>query len=495
MSIRLKLTAWYTGILAITLLVFCASIYGIVRYNIYTEVKKKILDLAGPTAASLNITQLQGLDLTPDLNQRIRLEDAQIFWQTHSYISGLTQTSSGLTNRSIQFNVPSADSVSLDYKIHFETMKLGGVSYTVLMIPIPASFNGNKVVIGFMELGANTISEDHMMDQLWRILLLGSLITIVVASTFGLFLARASMKPIGKIIQAANQIQTGNDLSVRIDYEGPQDEIGRLIGTVNGMLERTETFYNELDEAYAAQRRFVSDASHELRTPLTTIRGNVDLLKKVWTQEEDSERKLSGQELQQLSVEAVTDISEEASRMSRLVNDMLSLARADAGQTIARQPVEMEPLVTDVIRRAQFLPRKADWLQGDLAALEGAVVEGDKDFLQQMLFIFIENAFKYTPSGRVVIDTLRNNGQLGIRIADTGIGMDRMEVPHIFDRFYRADQSRGVTPGTGLGLSISKWIIDEHGGSIEVFTRKSEGTTFLIWLPATFKANFNDTAE
>lgn len=488
MSIRLKLTAWYTGILAFTLLVFCASIYGIVRHNIYSEVRKKILDLAGPTATSLNVTQLQGLDLTPDINQRIRLEDAQIFWQTHSYISGLTTISSGLKNRGIHFEVPSGETMDLNYKIHFETMKLGGVSYTVLMIPIPASFNGQKMIIGFLQLGANTISEDHIMYQLWRILLLGSLITIVVASTFGLFLARASMRPIGKIIQAADQIQTGNDLSVRIDYEGPQDEIGRLIGTVNGMLERTETFYNELDEAYATQRRFVSDASHELRTPLTTIRGNVDLLKKVWTQDEDSERKLSPLALNQLSVEAVTDISEEANRMSRLVSDMLSLARADAGQTITKSPVEMEPLVTDVIRRAQFLPRKAEWRQGSLSSLEGAVVEGDKDYLQQMLFIFIENAFKYTPEGSVVIDTLKNNGQLGIRIADTGIGMDRTEVPHIFDRFYRADQSRGVTPGTGLGLSISKWIIDEHGGSIEVFTRKGEGTTFLIWLPASFNA-------
>ncbi|WP_138494087.1 sensor histidine kinase [Paenibacillus pinistramenti] len=489
MSIRLRLTAWYTGILAVTLLVFCASIYGIVRHNIFSEVKKKIIEQANPTLASLNITSIQGFDLTPDMNQRIRLEDAQIFWQTHSYISGLTQVSNGLKNRAMEFPVPEAEEMGSNPKAHFENVKVGGNQYSVLLVPITATTDsGKSSVIGLVELAANTASENRIMDQLWHVLLFGSIITILVASTFGLFLARTSMKPIGKVIKAADQIQTGNDLSVRIDYDGPQDEIGQLIGTVNRMLSRTETFYNELDDAYAAQRRFVSDASHELRTPLTTIRGNVDLLKKVWTQEDEGRSKLNPADMHLMSVEAISDIADEASRMSRLVNDMLSLARADAGQTIEKTAVEMEPLVTDVIRRAQFLPRKAEWLQGDLSALEDAVVEGDRDYLQQMLFIFIENAFKYTPSGKVIIDTLRNDGQLGIRIEDTGIGMERSEVEHIFDRFYRADQSRGVTPGTGLGLSIGKWIIDEHRGSVEVFTRKGEGTTFLIWLPATFNA-------
>ena len=100
-----------------------------------------------------------------------------------------------------------------------------------------------------------------------------------------------------------------------------------------------------------------------------------------------------------------------------------------------------------------------------------------------MLFIFMENAFKYTNEGTVSLDTVLYQNQIGIRISDTGIGMDQEEVPHIFERFYRADESRGVTPGTGLGLSIAKWIIDEHAGSVEVVTAKGKGTTFVIWLP------------
>ncbi|MOA01753.1 Sensor protein SrrB [compost metagenome] len=237
-----------------------------------------------------------------------------------------------------------------------------------------------------------------------------------------------------------------------------------------------------------AQRRFVSDASHELRTPLTTIRGNVDLLKKIWSEGDAGQLHLDEESLQKFSIEAVDDIAGESQRMSRLVNDLLSLARADAGHTLTKEPLALPVLIEEVARRAQFLPREVDWVQGEMTALEGASVLGSKDYLQQMLFIFIENAFKYTSEGSVMMDAVRSGDQIGIRIVDTGIGMDRSEVPHIFERFYRADPSRGVTQGTGLGLSIAKWIIDEHDGSVEVMTKLGVGTTFIIWLPATFNA-------
>jgi len=172
--------------------------------------------------------------------------------------------------------------------------------------------------------------------------------------------------------------------------------------------------------------------------------------------------------------------------MSRLVNDLLSLARADAGLRMEMEDIELRPLVEEVARRAQFLPRKADWMVGDLGALDGVHVRGSRDHLQQMLFIFIENGFKYTPHGHVSLEAVRSDGQIGLKIADTGLGIDKEDVPHIFDRFFRADKSRGQTAGTGLGLSIAKWIIDNHGGSVEVKTRPGEGTVFLIWLPICF---------
>lgn len=491
MSVRLRMTAWYTSILAVTLILFSGSIFAIVRYNTFQEVKNRIMEQAESIDKSKNVTIIQGWDLQLEPEQKIRLEDARILWQLNNYVTNYYTRSEGMIARGMKFNPP--DVKEIGTKGVFQSIKDNGNFY--LLYEGPILFQGQ--IVGVLQLAADTNAENHLMQQMKSILIFGSLITIGIASTFGLFLAHKSMSPIGKVIQAANGIQTGNDLSVRIDYDGPNDEIGRLIGTLNNMLERTEGFYKELDEAYATQRRFVSDASHELRTPLTTIRGNVDLLKKMWDQSQEGRSGLDNQKMIEISYEAITDIVGESQRMSRLVNDMLSLARADAGKTMTKEMLPLSPLLDEVVRRAQFLPRKAKWLQGDLSVLEDAYVMGSKDYLQQMLFIFIENAFKYTPKGEVVIDAIASSqGQIGIQIKDTGIGMDRSEIPHIFERFYRADPSRGMTPGTGLGLSIAKWIIDEHHGSVEVVTKLGEGTTFVIWLPVLFKETmFNESTE
>lgn len=483
MSIRLRLTAWYTSILVVMLILFGVSIYWLVYYNTFQEVKVRVEEQGALIANENAVGFSQGLDLKMERTRRIRLEDARIFWQLNNYVKGTSEISQGMLDREMVFPVPNIEELSK--KGNFQNVTINGNSY---MLYERALYIDDHTIVGLLQLAADTNAEYRLMAQMKTVLFWGSIISIVIASTLGWFLARKSMAPIGKVIEAANGIQTENDLSVRIDYNGPNDEIGQLIGTVNNMLERTEGFYRELDEAYATQRRFVSDASHELRTPLTTIRGNVDLLKKMWTQGKEGKVALDEENLQIISLEAMSDIADESERMSRLINDMLSLARADAGHTIDKEILPLSTLVDEVVRRAQFLPREALWLQGDLSVIQNAYVMGNRDYLQQMLFIFIENAFKYTPEGSVTLDAVMADNQVGIRIADTGIGMDRAEIPHIFERFYRADPSRGIIQGTGLGLSIAKWIIDEHGGSVEVVTKRGEGTTFVIWLPAIFDA-------
>lgn len=236
-----------------------------------------------------------------------------------------------------------------------------------------------------------------------------------------------------------------------------------------------------MDNSYRNQKRLVSDASHELRTPLTTIRGNVELLQRAF--QPLLKKNVLNETERELFEEGLHDISAEAARMSRLVEDMLSLARADAGYQMERQPILIQPLLDEVARKAQMLPRQVDFIVNDFYLLEGIYVYGNRDYLQQLLFILIENAFKYTEQGSVTLETELVKNMVGIRIIDTGVGMDEEEVPHIFKRFYRADVSRGKKPGTGLGLAIAKWIIDEHEGAIEVFTKKGVGTTFILWLP------------
>ncbi|GIO31471.1 MULTISPECIES: sensor histidine kinase [Paenibacillus] len=483
MSIRLRLTAWYTCILAVTLILFGSAVYGVVHFYTFSKVKSNLEEQSKQIQPNLVLYISQG-ELKFDiggLSATSGFQSSQIFGQLHDYNNNRDLITENLGRMKKTFPVPSAkNAFNVD---SFETFRLNGNPFMVYQKPVVVQ----NQLIGFLQLAVWTGHEEELLSLLRSILIISATIMVLMATTFGLFLARKSIAPIGKVIEAADQIQKGSDLSVRIAYDGPQDEIGQLINTVNNMLGRMEGFYKNLEDSYAAQRRFVSDASHELRTPLTTIRGNVDLLQRMWSKDDGSERpNLDEETMHQMTLEAVNDIADESKRMSRLVSDMLSLARADTGRTFEKQPVPLEILVEEVARRAKMLPRTAEWITGDFSILNGVYVNGNKDYMQQMLFIFIENAFKYTPEGQVVFDAFIYKNQVGIRISDTGIGMDKEEVPHIFERFYRADQSRGVTEGIGLGLSIAKWIIDELEGSVEVVTRLGEGTTFVIWLPIVF---------
>jgi len=543
MSIRLRLTLWYSGLLAFTMLVLGVGIYLFVHYNTYDNTREQLRG----QFKQLNVHVSYNIfrDLRLNLSGRLGYEGTyvQLVNYTNGQIRSSAQTVDGTE---VHFPYPALEEKPREGYTRFTAH---GYRFMAYQYPIELP---NGETVGLLQVIANTQAEDAFLDGLRTILIITSLAVILIAFTIGLFIADKALRPIEEVIQATNRIENGANLSVRIARRGPNDEMGRLTDTLNGMLARLERAYNDLEEAYKAQRRFVSDASHELRTPLTTIRGNIDLLEKMWKASaapglgaggnaaaparDDSAEGRAGRngraegngsdwacsaagdaefrdaacgesgagavdgrtggqaqapaggivldpERAALSFEAMRDIAEEADRMSRLVSDLLSLARADAGYVMEKTEVEMLPIVEEVARNAVHLPRKADFRVGDLSPLAGVRVLGNADYLRQLLFIFIENAFKYTPEGCVVLEAAREADQIGLIIADTGIGMSGEEVPHIFERFYRADVSRGKTSGTGLGLAIAKWIIDEHRGSVEVRTREGEGTTFTIWLP------------
>ncbi|WP_019421813.1 sensor histidine kinase [Paenibacillus sp. OSY-SE] len=480
MSIRLRLTVWYSVLLAFTLFLFGISIYTFVDYNLYDDIKKRVKSEFDRMSLEPTLDWFNGIDFDVNESDVARLMNQDLYIQTINFRNQKTIKSTKLDRLGLKLPLPLKPN---QIRQGYRKVEVQGLEFLVYENAIVLR---NGSTIGALQVAAFTGHEARFTNELRSILVTASMVTLVLAFSLGLFLAQKSLRPIGNIIRATNRIQKGADLSVRIPREGPpEDEIGQLTDTINSMLGRMETFYNELDDAYLAQRRFVSDASHELRTPLTTIRGNVDLLEKMWINEVASPETLplSEREREQMSLEALRDIADESRRMSRLINDMLSLARADAGYNMDKSLTELKPLVEEVVRRAQFLPRKAGWELGDISALDDTVVYGNKDYLQQMLFIFIENAFKYTDEGCVRLDAIRQDEQIGLKVKDTGMGMNEQEVPHIFERFYRADVSRGVTSGTGLGLSIAKWIIDEHHGSVEVVTKPGKGTTFIVWLP------------
>lgn len=491
MSIRLRLTLWYTGLLAITLLIFGVSVFMFINWNTYNDLRVMIKKQSDQINVNMTYILSRGtLDL--DLISKSKLVDKDIFVQLVNYHEKLILQPTDLLVSGAKISYPDVESKP-DKGYYKRTIEVGKVKYDLLTYQRPVfSPITEGQIVGLLQVGVLTHNEDKYLSGLRNTLIFYSFLVVFIAFTIGMLIARQALRPIGRVIDATQQIEKGSDLSVRIPSDGPKDEVGVLVDTLNSMLSRLQTAYNELDEAYKAQRRFVSDASHELRTPLTTIRGNIDLLEKMWSRAKESGQLQGKDGLMlttdhwQMSSEAMSDIAAEARRMSTLVGDLLALARADAGYVMEKEQVHLLPLTEEVVRRAQLLPRDAEWKIGDLSGLVGVPVYGNYDYLQQLLFIFIENAFKYTPSGHVELSSVRTASYVGWRIQDTGIGMNPDEIPHIFDRFYRADESRGVTVGTGLGLSIAKWILDEHGGSVEVVTLENEGSTFTIWLPIDF---------
>lgn len=487
MSIRLRLTLWYSTILAVTLLVFGMVLYFSSSIFLLKDQKDEMKRLGSEIESKIVPIPFQ---LEGKWYYTAKLPPLNMFKYPGYFIQAVNMEGK-IIESSINLELPlgyDKGKVEAGESVFFR-QSVGDNSILVLNRPLYVKVGSAESQInGVLQIAVIIDGTQKILDTLKLVLWFLSVVTVILAASLGWFLARKALKPIENVIAAAAQIEKGADLGVRIDYDGPKDEIGRLTDTINSMLGRIQSAYSELEESDRAQRRFVSDASHELRTPLTTIRGNVDLLEKMWRQTETNvSTSLEDPEKLAMSLEAMRDISGEAARMSRLVNDLLSLARADAGYQMAKEPVLIRDLVEEAARKAAHLPRTAEWQVGDLSPLDGAGVRGNRDYLQQLLFIFIENAFKYTQEGVVRMDAVRSGEQIGIRVSDTGIGMAKEEVPHIFERFYRADVSRGKTAGTGLGLSIAKWIIDEHGGSIEVITRQGVGTTFVIWLPISFQ--------
>jgi len=490
MSIRLRLTLWYSAVLGFTVVAFCVAIYVLVSFVLYAGEKQDMQALTDRVYNEINFRVGWSFFFGPSVVSELPALDE---FSYSGYFLQMVDNEGNIRQKNIRGKLPLPEAVANGQALEAPTFQESRAGASKLLIynrpitlPTDPGGDGKAVYFGLLQVATSIDDLEQTLAYLRTVLTVTALAAVAVASTLGWFLARKALQPIEVVIGAAERIGQAEDLNHRIVYDGPRDEIGRLTDTINGMLVRIQSAYGELEDVVKAQRRFVSDASHELRTPLTTIRGNVELLEKMWLRwSEGGALRDVESDMAALALESIRDIAGEAERMSRLINDLLTLARADAGHKMRKERLLLLPIVEEVARKAQHLPRTAEFVVGDLTPLRDAEVVGDADALRQLLFIFIENAFKYTPKGEVELGALRasRGGSVGLRIRDTGIGMEKEQVPHIFERFYRADASRGETSGTGLGLSIARYIIDEHDGSIEVLTRPGDGTSFIVWLP------------
>lgn len=277
-------------------------------------------------------------------------------------------------------------------------------------------------------------------------------------------MSRRALRPVDQIIHAARSIGE-QSLAQRLPVPETQDELQRLSETLNQMLERIESAFRRVTE-------FTADASHELRTPVALIRTTAEVaLRKSRASEEYRQ--------------ALEDVHAESVRTTELIQNLLTLARADAGKAaLERRQIDLAPIVREASQQGQKLAQAKSL--GFRADIPDAAVHtlGDASALRRLLLIVIDNAVKYTQEGEITVRLSSANDRSEIRVSDTGVGISESDLPRVFERFYRADKSRNRdSGGAGLGLSIAKWIADVHHGAIEARSESNRGTTFVITLP------------
>lgn len=341
--------------------------------------------------------------------------------------------------------------------VHVESQ---GQPYWVLIRPF--SINQENL---FLTAAAPEAANRTLLHQFLRGLLESVPIFIILSSLGGYWISRRALSPVDKITATARSISIHN-LSDRLPVSNTGDELQRLAETCNGMLERLESAVNRI-------KQFTADASHELRGPLSFTRVVAEVAIKRPTTDSISHR-------------AFQDILEEVSKASVLIEDMLTLARADyesQGKTF--EAINFGTIVCSVCEMASpHAEAKGLSFNFSVPLEQNITVLGDLLGLQRLVWILIDNAFKYTDrAGVVEVSLVQQAGYARLTVSDTGIGIAEKDIPRIFDRFFRADPSRSEIEGTGLGLTIAKWISDIHHGTLHVESQEGTGTIFMFTLP------------
>lgn len=486
-SVRTRLALWYAGILAATLALLGGLAYVILDQGLHRDVDQSLMAVArsvadasarraaGPSNPSLEDLVRELFGASPFERFLQLLDPGGHPLAMSPNVSGrrLAPSEEALTNATL--GLPTYETVDL------------GERHPVRLLTYPVMERGRAA-----QLVRVAISLEGVNTALRKFLLAAAALVPVgtlLAGTGGYLLARRALRPVDRMIQAARRIEAAN-LSERIADPAVDDELGRLARTLNDMLDRLEGAFGEV-------RRFTADASHELRTPLTVLKGEVEVALRT-SRDAAEYRKVLESSL------------EEVNRMARLVENLLTLSRADAGQLVLdRKPVDLGHVLARVVARARPLG-EARGVALSLAEGPPAAVLADGERLEQAFFNLVENGVKYTPAGgRVAVrwrlapreaeagdpgaeDEAENParrartepGRVEVQVQDTGIGISAADRDVVFGRFYRVDRARArAEGGSGLGLAIVRSIVEAHGGSIGVDGALGHGTTFTVNLP------------
>jgi heavy metal sensor kinase len=461
-TIRAKLVYWFTLVLALILVSFSALLYFTLSRALYDSVDKKLTTIAEITADSS--TRMS--DDSEGWNDY--LEKFFGFRPTAKYIQILDKSGNidYDADRSLPKRLPlTAETVKRAEtgEVVFETL-YGLDTYPIRMINYPVVKNDK--LISLVQVGSSLEYVEETLHRLFLIIIFTVPTVILFSSVGGYVLAKAALGPVAEITDAARRIGA-KDLSQRIPVRNKKDEMGRLAATFNEMLERIE-------KSFAQIRQFSADASHELRTPLTILKGETEWALRTARSVKDYREILSSS-------------IEEINTMSRIVEDLLILSRADIGETpMEMEPVELAPVITEVYDMGTTLAEvRGQTIELNVEELNGIKIMGNELRLRQLFLNLIDNGVKYTKDGgQIRIDASIRSDNVEVRVSDNGVGIATEDQAKIFDRFFRVDKNRSRKEGgTGLGLAICRFITEAHHGTIAVSSTPGMGSTFTVVLP------------
>lgn len=452
MSLRLRLTLLYSTLMGAILLVISAAVTLVITALLFNQIDDTLASAQQLVLDKVVINQLGKVEAeleATDINSDVYMQ----IWG----LDGNLQSKFG-TLRNFEDTPFDRDGLRIDRPAYRD---LTGNGWHIRVLSVPLSQNGHKVAV--LQVATRLDVVDAARKNLTDVLFIIWIVAVMFSGMAVWVTIGQTLKPLGAITETVEQINRADDLSRRIPYSGPEsDEIGSMVGSFNQTLERLEALFT-------SQQRLLADVSHELRTPLTVIKGNVDLMRR----------------MKSLDTESLTSIDQEAGRLTRLVGGLLLIAQAESGKlTLVMKKVELDMLITEVFQEMSILA--GGKVRVHLNEIDQIYVNGDRDRLKQVFINLVANAVQYTPPGGDVFVSLEQvKDQARVIVRDTGPGIPAEDLPHIFERFYRAEKSRtrGKTTGFGLGLSIANWIVERHGGRIEVVSQEGKGTTFAIWLP------------
>lgn len=460
-TIRTKLTLWYTGSVGVVSAIGVLLLYWGFVYSSYRSVDVFLHEEAEALGSYLSLSP--GSDVQTYIAQLVAEKD--LFSGGNKYVQirndrgEVVEKSANLAEAALP--LPLQEGSQAQEEAVFATIAFPG-DFPVRVVTLPVvSQTGHTF---FVQEGVSLEGIHTSLRRLRTTLffLLPGILGLSVLS--GWLMARRVLQPIEAITQEARTIEA-QDLSRRLPVANPQDEIGQLAGVLNSLLSR-------LERAFTQMRQFTADAAHELRTPLAVLRCGMEVL---------AGKTRSPEEYQ----EALGTHIEEVSHLSRIVDNLFTLARADAGkQEFEWEEVNLSGLLQEVYEQAELMA-EAKGLSVSLHADSKVSVRGDRLRLKQLLLNLIDNAVKYTPGGgKVQLAVDREESWARVMVEDSGIGIPAEALSHIFDRFYRVDKAPSLdNTGGGLGLNICQWIAQAHGGKIAVQSRVGYGSTFIVSLP------------